>query len=60
MSAFHDQTVGVKLRLALDFLSFTALDLFHTAALDFGVEYIFNTNRYGNGFVGQGGLGWSF
>jgi hypothetical protein len=60
MSAFRDQTVGLRLRVALDFLSFTALDALHTAALDFGVEYVFNTNRYGNGLIGQGGFGWAF
>lgn len=60
MTAFHDQTLGVRLRLSLEFLAFTPLDFFHTATLDFGVEYIFNTNRYGNGLVGQGGLSWAF
>ncbi len=60
MSAFHDQTFGLKLRLALDFLSFTALDALHTAALDWGIEYVLNTNRYGNGIIAQGGMSWSF
>ncbi len=60
MSPFHDQTIGMKLRINFDFLSFTALDSLHTAALDFGVEYVFNTNRYGNGLIGQGGLTWAF
>jgi hypothetical protein len=60
MSPFHDQTVGVKLRVNFEFLAFTPLDMLHTAALDFGVEYVFNTNRYGNGLVGQGGLSWAF
>ena len=60
MSAFHDQTIGIKLRIALEFLSFTALDALHTAVLDFGMEYVFNTNRYGNGVIGQGGFVWPF
>ncbi len=60
MTAFRDQTLGVRLRLDLGFLAFTPLDFFHTAVLDFGVEYIFNTNRYGNGLVGQGGMSWAF
>ncbi|MFT3925589.1 MAG: DUF3570 domain-containing protein [Myxococcales bacterium] len=60
MSPFHDQTVGLKLRVNFEFLAFTPLDFFHTAALDFGVEYVFNTNRYGNGLIGQGGLSWAF
>jgi hypothetical protein len=60
MTEFHDQTIGAKLRVGFEFLAFTPLDFFHTAALDFGVEYIFNTNRYGDGLVGQGGLSWDF
>jgi len=60
MSPFHDQTVGMKLRVALSFLSFTPLDFAHEAVLDFGIEYIFNTNRFGNGVIGQGGLTWPF
>jgi hypothetical protein len=60
MSRFHDQTFGLKLRLSLDFLAFTALDVLRTAALDWNVEYVFNTNRYGNGVIAQGGLAWSF
>lgn len=60
MTRFHDQTVGTKLRIALDFLAFTPLDFAHRAVLDFGVEYIFNTNRFGNGLIGQGGFTWPF
>ncbi len=60
MTAFRDQTIGMRLRVDLGFLAFTALDFFHSAAVDFGVEYIFNTNRYGNGLVGQGGISWAF
>lgn len=60
MSPFENKTVGLKLRLSLSFLSFTALDFAHEAVLDFGMEYIFNTNRFGNGVIGQGGLTWPF
>ena len=60
MSDFHDQTLGMKLRLSLDFLGFTALDALRTAVLDWSFEYVFNTNTYGNGVIAQGGLGWSF
>ncbi len=60
MSPFRDQTIGVRLRLALTFLSFTALDFAHETVLDVGVEYIFNTNRYGNGLMAQSGLTWPF
>ncbi len=60
MSPFYNQTVGTKVQLSLDFLSFTPLDFAHSAVLDFGVEYIQNTNRFGNGVIGQGGLAWPF
>lgn len=60
MSRFHTQTFGFKLRLALDFLSFTAFDVLRTAVLDWSVEYVLNTNRYGNGVIAQGGLAWFF
>jgi hypothetical protein len=60
MSAFHNQTVGLKLRVSLEFLSFTALDALHGAVLDFGMEYVFNTNRFGDGVIGQGGFTWPF
>ncbi len=60
MSAFHNQTLGMKMRLALAFLAFTPLDFARLAVLDFGVEYIFNTNRFGKGVIGQGGLTWPF
>lgn len=61
MSQFRDQTLGLKMRLALDFLAFTALDVLRTAVLDWSVDYIFeNTNRYGRGVVAQGGIGWTF
>lgn len=60
MTNFHTQTFGLRLRFSLDFLAFTALDFLSTALLDWSVEYIYNTNRYGNGVVAQGGLGWTF
>ncbi|MET0283028.1 MAG: DUF3570 domain-containing protein [Polyangiales bacterium] len=61
MTAFHDHTVGLKMRLSLDFLSFTKFDFLDTAVLDWGVEYMRITNRYGPyAVVAQGGLGWSF
>jgi hypothetical protein len=61
MSPFHDQTLGGKLRISLDFLSFTSLDFAHRAVVDFGVDYIFqNSNRFGKGVIGQGGFTWPF
>jgi hypothetical protein len=61
MTAFHDHTLGFKVRLALEFLSFTKLDFLHTAVVDWTIEYMRITNRYGPiGVVAQGGIGWSF
>jgi hypothetical protein len=61
MSAFHDQTFGLKMRLSFDFLSFTKFDFLRSAVLDWGVEYMRITNRYGpDAIVAQGGMGWSF
>jgi Protein of unknown function (DUF3570) len=60
MTAFHNHTLGLKMRLALGFLSFTKFDPLRTLVLDWGVEYVLNTNRYGNGVIAQGGLGWVF
>ena len=60
MSPFHNQTIGMKLRVELSFLAFTALSFAEQAVLDFGIEYVFNTNRFGNGVIGQGGLSWAF
>ncbi|HEY6880286.1 MAG TPA: DUF3570 domain-containing protein, partial [Polyangiales bacterium] len=61
MSGFHDHTIGLKMRLNLEFLSFTKFDLLHTAVLDWSVEYMRITNRYGpDAVVAQGGLGWTF
>ncbi|MDB4973047.1 MAG: hypothetical protein JWN48_1388 [Myxococcaceae bacterium] len=60
MSPFHDQTFGFKVQLSLDFLSFTKLDVLKKAMLDWNIEYVLNTNRYGNGVIAQGGLGFPF
>lgn len=60
MSRFHDQTLGYKLRLSLAFLDFTALRALRTAVIDWSAEYVLNTNRYGNGFIAQGGVMWAF
>ena len=66
MSRFHNQTFGIKVRVALDFLAFTALDALRTAVLDWSVEYVLNDyapsiTSYGPyGMVAQGGLLWPF
>lgn len=65
MGEFYDHTYGLKVRLALDFLAFTALDFLRTAVLDWNVEYLRRPRkeiyRYGPvGFIAQGGIAWSF
>ena len=60
MSAFHDHTFGFKLRLALGFVRNTWLNGLRNAVFDGTLEYIINTNRYGNGWVAQGGFIWPF
>ena len=56
MSPFLDHTFGGKLRLALGFLSHTPLQALQRAVLDFTLEYMINTNRYGNAWISQGGM----
>ena len=60
MTAFHNQTLGFKVQLSLEFLAFSKFHALHGALLDWNVEYVFNTNRYGNGVIAQGGLGFPF
>jgi hypothetical protein len=60
MSPFLDHTMGGKLRLALGFLSHTPLHVFRAAVLDLSLEYMINTNRYGNAWISQGGMIWPF
>lgn len=60
MSAFHDQTFGFKLRVDLTWLTNTWLNALRTAVFDGSLEYIVNTNRYGNGWISQGGFIWPF
>lgn len=60
MAAFHDHTMGGQLRLALGFLSGTALHALRTAVLDGSLEYMISTSRYGNAWISQGGLLWPF
>lgn len=64
MSRFQDQTFGVKVRVALDFLAFTKLDFLRATVLDWSIEYLLrhydaaelpmNYGRYG--LVAQGGM----
>lgn len=56
MSTFHSNLLGFQLVLKGGFLSETALDVFRNATLDLTFEYIWNTNRFGNGVIAQAGL----
>jgi hypothetical protein len=56
MSRFHSNLLGVQLLLSLDFLTGSALDFARGGAIDFGFDYLWNTNRFGNGVIAQVGL----
>jgi hypothetical protein len=56
MSRFHSNLLGVQLLLGLDFLSGSALDFARGGSVDFGFDYLWNTNRFGNGVIAQFGL----
>lgn len=56
MSTFHSNLLGFQLLLKGGFLSEGALDVFRNATLDLTFEYIWNTNRFGNGVIAQAGL----
>lgn len=65
MNASHDHTFGFKVRVALEFLSFTQLNLLHAAVVDWSLEYVtsnnpYNNNKYYDGFIAQGGVLWPF
>jgi len=60
MSAFHNHTFGFKLRVGLTWLTNTWLNVFRNAVFDGSLEYVVNTNRYGNGWLSQGGFVWPF
>ena len=56
MSTFHSNLLGFQLLLKGGFLNETALDVFRNATLDLTFEYIWNTNRFGNGVIAQAGV----
>ena len=60
MATFPDHTFGLKLRLALTFLSGSALRALSPAVIDLSGEYLISESRYGNGVIGQGGMIWPF
>ncbi len=56
MSQFHSNLIGIRTMVEFEFLEDTVLSLFERASLDLQFEYIFNTNRFGNGVIAQAGL----
>ncbi len=56
MSAFHSNLVGFQFLLSAHFLDGTALEAIRDARLDFSFDYIWNTNRFGNGVIAEVGL----
>ncbi len=56
MSRFHNNLLGAQFTLKLGFLQGTALGFLEEARLDFSFEYLWNTNRFGNGVISQAGF----
>ncbi len=56
MTAFDNHLLGFQLRLNMSFLNGTTMHALRRSSLTFGFEYIWNTNRYGNGVISQLGL----
>ncbi len=56
MTAFHSHLLGGQLVLKLGFLEDSALHFARDATLDVSFDYIWNTNRYGNGVIAQVGV----
>ena len=56
MSAFQSHLAGVQLSLGLQFLDHSALEFARDGAIDFGVDYLWQTSRFGNGVIAQMGL----
>lgn len=56
MSAFHSHLVGLQLTLGLDFLDGSSLGFARGGSIDFGVDYLWQTSRFGNAVIAQMGL----
>lgn len=56
MSRFHNTMLGFQLLYRLSFLDGTRLDALRNAQLDFNFDYLWNTNRFGNGVISQVGI----
>jgi hypothetical protein len=51
MSRFHSHLLGFQVLLKLAFLERSFLDFARQATVDMGFDYIWNTNRFGNGVI---------
>ena len=56
MSEFRNHLLGFQLLLRTTFLDGTALSWMRDATIDFNFDYLWNTNRFGNGVIAQAGL----
>lgn len=56
MTAFESHLVGGLIVVRLDFLERSVLDFAWGATVEVGLEYIWRTNSFGNGVIGQIGL----
>ena len=56
MSKFHNHLLGVQLILGLGFLETSFLDALRKASISLSFDYLWNTNRFGNGIIGQAEL----
>jgi hypothetical protein len=56
MTAFESHMLGAQAVIHLDFLERSALDFAWQAMLEIGVDYVWRTNRFGDGIVAQAAL----
>jgi hypothetical protein len=56
MSAFRSHLAGAQLTLGLDFLDGSGLGFASGGAIDFGIDYLWQSSRFGNGVIAQMGL----
>ena len=56
MTRFHNHLLGGQLAWSLGFIRADSLSWLQESWLDFSFEYIWNTNRFGNGVISQLGL----
>lgn len=56
MTAFHSHLLGGQVMLRLDFLDGSPLEFASKSTIDISFDYLWNTNRFGNGVIAQMGL----